>query len=108
MEDEGLLLNNQLLASFAVANWRDLGVDVVRIHARWWEIAPQTNATRKPAGFNAKDPNAVGYNWAALDAAVAMVESNGMRVMLTITGPGPLWASTSPSKHNPRWIPSAT
>ncbi|WP_157592105.1 cellulase family glycosylhydrolase [Solirubrobacter soli] len=107
MEDEGLLLNNQLLAGFAVADWRDLGVDVVRIHARWWEIAPQTGAVRKPAGFNAKDPNSKGYNWGALDAAVSMVENNGMRVMLTITGPGPLWASTDPSKHNPRWIPSA-
>ncbi len=25
--------------------------------------------------------------------------------MLTITGPGPLWASTDPGKHNPRWNP---
>jgi hypothetical protein len=56
MEDEGLLLNNPVLAIPAVINWSELGVDVVRIHARWWEIAPQTGSVRKPSGFNAKDP----------------------------------------------------
>ena len=35
MEDEGLLLSNQHLAADAVSAWRRLGVDVVRIHARW-------------------------------------------------------------------------
>ncbi|HEY6890894.1 MAG TPA: hypothetical protein VI300_24035, partial [Solirubrobacter sp.] len=49
MEDEGLLLNNPQLAVFAVDDWSKLGVDVVRIHARWWEIAPQTGAVRKPS-----------------------------------------------------------
>jgi hypothetical protein len=107
MEDEGLLLNNPFLAVPAVISWSELGVDVVRIHARWWEIAPQTGATRKPGGFNAKDPEAKGYDWAALDTAVRTVRATGMRVMVTITGPGPLWASTSPAKHNPRWMPSA-
>ena len=28
--------------------------------------------------------------------------------MLTITGPGPVWASPTPAKHNPRWKPQAT
>ena len=27
--------------------------------------------------------------------------------MLTITGPGPLWASSEPKRHNTRWKPSA-
>ena len=40
MEDEGLILSNQHLAPAAVAAWKQWGVDVVRIHARWWEIAP--------------------------------------------------------------------
>ena len=31
-----------------------------------------------------------------------------MRVMLTITGPGPTWTSSEPSRRNPRWKPSAT
>jgi len=108
MEDEGLLLNNPHVAVAAVIDWKKLGVDVVRIHARWWEIAPGGSAAKKPSGFNAKDPDDDAYNWAALDGAVNMVRATGMRAMLTITGPGPLWASTEPRKRNPRWIPSAS
>jgi hypothetical protein len=108
MEDEGLLLSNQHLAANAVSAWSALGVDVVRIHARWWEIAPANGATKAPSGFNASNPDDVHYRWANLDAAVAIVRAKGMRVMLTITGPGPLWASSDPKRHNPRWKPSPT
>jgi hypothetical protein len=106
MEDEGLLLSNPQLAPSAVIAWKDLGVDVVRIHARWWEIAPGDGATKAPSGFNAANPNDAHYRWGTLDSAVATVRATGMRVMLTITGPGPLWASSEPKRHNSRWKPS--
>ncbi len=35
------------------------------------------------------------------------MRSYGIKVMLTITGPGPLWASKSPRKRNPRYWPKA-
>ena len=57
MEDEGLILSSPEQAPAAVADWSALGVDVVRIHARWWEIAPAAAAQRKPAGFDAGDPD---------------------------------------------------
>ena len=76
MEDEGLLLSNQHLAPAAVTAWRQMGVDVVRIHARWWEIAPERNARRAPSGFNAADHNDPRYNWANLDNAVRMVRDD--------------------------------
>ena len=50
-----------------------MGVDVVRIHARWWEIAPERNARRAPSGFNASNHNDPRYSWANLDNAVRMV-----------------------------------
>ena len=106
MEDEGLILSNQHLAPDAVNAWRAMGVDVVRIHARWWEIAPDRNGRRAPSGFNAANHNDPRYSWANLDNAVRMVRDTGMRVMLTITGPGPTWTSSQPSKRNPRWKPS--
>ena len=106
MEDEGLILSNQHLAPDAVNAWRAMGVDVVRIHARWWEIAPDRNGRRAPSGFNAANHNDPRYSWANLDNAVRMVRDAGMRVMLTITGPGPTWTSSQPSKRNPRWMPS--
>lgn len=108
MEDEGLLLSNQHLAPAAVTAWRQMGVDIVRIHARWWEIAPDRNARRAPSRFNAADHKDRRYSWANLDNAVRMVRETGMRVMLTITGPGPTWTSSEPSRRNPRWKPSAT
>lgn len=106
MEDEGLLLSNPQLAPAAVLAWRDLGVDVVRIHARWWEIGPAGSARRPPSGFRAADPGDRRYDWSRLDNAVALVRNAGMRVMLTITGPGPLWSSGSPSRREPRYKPS--
>jgi hypothetical protein len=108
MEDEGLLLSNSHLAPAAVISWSQLGVDVVRVHARWWEIAPDGASVKKPAGFNAKNPDAKGYSWGPLDLAVSTIRATGMRAMVTITGPGPLWASSSPKKKNPRWMPKAS
>ena len=105
MEDEFLLLSNQSAAPAAVVEWKKLGVDVVRIHARWWQIAPDDAARTKPSGFDASDHEDPKYRFATLDHAVAIVRAEGIRVMLTITGPGPLWASTEPARGNPRWKP---
>ena len=82
-----------------------MGVDVVRIHARWWEIAPGRNATRAPSGFNANNPNDPQYNWAALDNAITQIRNAGLRPMVTITGPGPLWTSGDTRKRNALWKP---
>lgn len=108
MEDEGLLLSNPHLANAAVVAWKGMGVDVVRIHARWWEIAPERNASRKPSGFNANDPNDPDYNWAALDNAINEIRNAGMRPMITITGPGPLWTSGNTRKRNALYKPKSS
>lgn len=105
MEDEGLVLSNQHLAPDAAAAWKAWGVDVVRIHARWWEIAPGIESEDKPAGFNAADHNDPQYKWANLDGAISIVRGAGLKVMLTLTGPGPLWSSQDPEKHNRNWKP---
>ena len=103
--DDRVLLAGGQAADDAVAAWAALGVDVVRIHAAWNRIAPAHDATGPPAGFKADDPNDPAYNWGALDAAVDRVRAAGMRVMLTVTGPGPVWTSTVPTRHNPRYRP---
>ena len=108
IEDEGLLLSNPQLAPDAVNSWKKLGVDTVRVHARWWQIAPGASATKRPAGFVPTNPNDPQYNWHALDVAVNLVRSAGIKVMLSVTGPGPLWTSGSPSKKEPRYKPKAS
>ena len=91
IEDERLhALRARPRARRRSAEWAALGVDVVRIHARWFEVAPAQEARRRPSGFDAANHRDRRYDWATLDAAVAAgAARNGMRVMLTVTGPGP-------------------
>src|SRR5918999_3480037 len=90
--DDRVLLPGGPAADRAVAEWRALGVDVVRIFAQWSRIAPAA----RPPGFDAADPAEPSYAWAYVDGAVNRVRAAGMRVTLTITGPGPQWTSTMP------------
>ena len=92
-------------AARTVADWRALGVDDVRLFAQWGRISPRAGAERAPAGFDAADPDAPGYDWSALDRAVALVRGAGMAVTLSVTGPGPVWATASPRARNPRLNP---
>ena len=57
----------------------------------WSRIAPNS-----PTGT---------YDWGQLDAAVARVDAAGLKPMLTITGPGPLWVSRRSERGEPRYDP---
>ena len=107
MADDAAVLQdpNTARAIQTVDAWRDLGVDVVRLFAQWQLIAPRPGSTRAPRGFDASDPAARGYRWGALDRAVLIVRNAGLRVMMTVTGPGPLWATARPSRRDRRVSP---
>jgi hypothetical protein len=89
--DDRVLLNGGEEADKAVAEWKDLGIQTVRIYALWSRIAPNS-----PTGEN---------DWAQLDAAVSRVVNAGMKPILTITGPGPLWVSRRSERGEPRYDP---
>src|SRR5690242_21305069 len=104
--ETGMADDRALNADPSVAQaWAAAGVDMVRIHARWRAIAPDPGAKVPPAGFHFSDPDSPGYDWAALDQAVAAVRSAGMKVTLAVTGPGPVWASADPSRGDGRYKP---
>jgi hypothetical protein len=103
--DDRVLLAGGLTADQAVAEWKRIGVDTVRVFAQWNRIAPGTRSRSRPAGFDGADPASSGYHWGQLDAAIDRVQGAGMHVILTVTGPGPLWSSTAPSRGNPRYRP---
>jgi Cellulase (glycosyl hydrolase family 5) len=106
--DDRALLGDPDHAPELVAKWQALGVDTVRILADWGHVAPAAGSPTKPAGFVGSNPDAPGYDWHALDAAIGAVRAAGMSVILSVTGPGPLWASSEPARGNPRWKPRST
>ncbi len=103
MADDRLLFSDGGAA--AVRDWASAGVDVVRIHARWDAVSPQPDATVPPEGFLPENANDPQYRWGVLDRAVGLVRGAGMRAVLSVTGPGPVWASQIPGHHNRRWKP---
>jgi hypothetical protein len=105
--DDAALLNepNDARAAAAVAAWAALGIDDVRIFVQWQAIAPANAEVKAPDGFDSANPDSPGYNWSRVDRAVNLVSAAGMRPLLVVTGPGPLWASQVPARHNVRYKP---
>jgi hypothetical protein len=105
--DDAALLNepSDAKAASAVAAWAALGIDDVRIFVQWQAIAPANSEVKAPDGFDSADPNSPGYDWSKVDRAVNLVSAAGMRPLLVVTGPGPLWASQVPARHSVRYKP---
>jgi GH35 family endo-1,4-beta-xylanase len=82
----------------AMREMRDLGVDVIRTNVLFYRIYSRQQDRVKPAGFDTSDPNEPLYNWFATDRIVSLAEANGIKVMFTVSGPGPRWFSEKPSR----------
>ena len=105
--DDQLLLNatTQQQVDGEMQTFVNLGVDRLRVSAFWNQIAPAPTARSRPAGFNAADPADPQYNFAALDRVVESASRHGLRVMVSISTPLPVWASADPARNNPVWKP---
>jgi hypothetical protein len=104
--DDRVLLGGGAPAEQAVQQWTKLGIQQVRITAMWNRIAPSPRSKTRPKGFNAADPSSPGYNWGALDSAIALLAANGIKPILMVTGPGPYWGSQHPSHKSGTYYPS--
>jgi Glycosyl hydrolase family 79 C-terminal beta domain len=105
--DDAVLLGGGPDADEAVDDWAAMGVDTVRIQVNWARIAPAPTAAAPPPGFQPQNPDDPGYNWGVIDGAMARLARVGIKPILMIDGPPPLWGSGNPSKGNPRYRPSA-
>jgi hypothetical protein len=105
--DDAVLLDGGQTAIDAVDEWKRIGVDVARVHVHWLRVAPNDGSASQPAGFDPRNPDDPLYHWAPLDNALALLEAAGIRPMLAVTGPGPLWTSTEPARGNPRYAPDS-
>jgi hypothetical protein len=76
----------------ALAKFRAMGANSVRVVVFWYEIAPHPEAKKTPK-FNATDPNAYpAANWAPWDAIVRDAAADGIKVDFTVAGGAPTWA----------------
>ena len=105
--DDAVLLNGGARADEAVADWQAVGIDTVRIQVSWARVAPDPRATTPPVGFQPAVPNDPRYDFGAIDAAVDRLVKAGIKPMLMLDGPPPLWGSGNPQRGNPRYRPSA-
>jgi hypothetical protein len=110
--DDQLLLNSPTTEAVDghMRRFVSLGADRLRVSAYWDQIAPHSGRRRKPA-FDAADPNDPAYYWTPLDRVVASARRHGLKVMVSITTPAPLWATRKSSnrwaRDRPRvWKPS--
>src|SRR3954454_10794295 len=79
------------LRAEAFSTLESLGVRSLRIVLYWKNVAPQSSSRVRPA-FNATDPAA--YNWAGYDEAIQGAVARHWKVLLTVSGPVPRWATS--------------
>ena len=106
MDDPLLLGRSQAYIERQMDLFVKLGVDRVRVSAFWNGSAPSPGRRTKPAGFDSANQADPAYRWPALDRVVFSAVRHKLKLMLSITTPGPRWAMTG-SKRNNLWRPDA-
>ena len=80
----------------AMREMRDLGVDVLRTNVLFYRVYRRMQDRVKPSGFDTANPNEPLYNWALTDRIVSLAEQNDIRLLFTVSGPGPHWSTERP------------
>ncbi len=89
-DDAGLRTRTlQEIASF--------GVQRLRVILYWQSVAPSPDARRIPA-FDERDPGAYP-GLARYDRLLAEARAHGLRILLTVSGPVPRWATRTRTDH---------
>jgi hypothetical protein len=82
---------------------QSLGVRAVRVVVYWQDVAPDPDRNDPPA-VDLADPAA--YSWGSYDDAIGAARARGLRVMLTLTTPGPRWATRAKTDRVTRPSPA--
>ncbi len=76
------------------------GVTHVRVLLTWNSVVKANNNKTKPSNLkNDTDPTAPGYDWTAYDALIGDAQARGIKVIPTLTGPVPRWATAGKKDH---------
>lgn len=76
----------------AIAQMQTLGVHAIRVELFWRDIAPNPTSPVRP-NLDLTDPAA--YAWGQYDALIAEAQRLGWKVLLTVSGPVPKWATAT-------------
>jgi hypothetical protein len=108
MDDQLLLNSSQTQLDSDMALFSALGVDRLRVSAFWNQIAPDNLSKTKPANFDGRNLYDPRYTWGPLDRVIDSASRHGLRIMVSISTPIPIWASSDPARNNPLWKPKAS
>ena len=67
------------------------GVSSLRLVLYWRDVAPSARSRVRPSNVDLANPAA--YNWSAYDPVVTAVKNRNWRLLLTVSGPVPRWAT---------------
>jgi hypothetical protein len=81
-----------------------LGVRSLRVIVSWSSVAPGSDQAVKPA-FEPTDPAA--YDWGEYEPLLADAKARGWNVLVTISGPVPMWATAARRDNLTRPSPAA-
>ena len=96
------LLFNNTHGQVAFSLSRSAGATYVRIGVSWRAIAP----SRRPSGFDARDPASPGYSWAGLDATLEDAATANVIPILDVNA-APSWAYAKRPKSGSAGTPKA-
>ena len=97
-------LMNAELRPGALQEINSFGVRSVRVIVTWKSVAPGQNEAERP-DFEPTDPGA--YDWGEYEPLMAAIKERGWSVLMTISGPVPVWATQDKRDDKTRPSPSA-
>jgi hypothetical protein len=109
-DDNRLIYADPPAVAATLDELKGLGVDRVRITLVWRNIAPGNTEARKPAGFDATDPDDYPKGaWDRWDTVLRLATERGIAVNFNPSTPAPHWATGTPSRPDLKetWEPDA-
>jgi hypothetical protein len=99
-----LLSDDAALRAQTLDEIQSFGVHWIRVVLYWQSVAPDPDSASVPS-FDERDPSAYP-GFGRYDRAIAEARARGMRVLLTVSGPVPRWATHDRDDHVTRPSPT--
>ena len=85
-------LLNPATRPHAISQLKELGVNAIRLELGWAYVTPGADAKTRPP-FEARNP--ASYAWGQWEAVIDEAHKLGWKVLLTVGGPAPRWATSN-------------